>query len=217
MTSPCSDRPAQHICAGFRMSWARAIGIAAAGLLLAVLPQAVFSHSGGTPRLTAAPVGPYRVYAWTQPEPWRTGKVHVTVGVTQPVSDDALSAQVMEQPVASAVVTVTFRSELDPAQVVTVPGVHQAALSDVYFDAQTSLPTDGPWTVTVDVAAPDGGGQAAFSVDVLPARSINWILIAGAALVFAAALAFLGWRARSQAAQTPPVRPRRERAKKVSA
>lgn len=185
--------------------------------LLALLPQTARAHGGGTPRLTAAPVGPYQLYAWTQPEPWRAGKVHVTVGVTQPVTDTELAAQMMEQPVPDARVTVTFRSEVDPAQVVTVPGVHQAVLSDVYFDAETTLPTDGPWRVTVDVAAPAGGGQGEFAVDVLPPRTVNWVLVAGAAIVVVAGLAFLGWRARARPVQSSPTPARRGRAKKASA
>lgn len=199
------------------IAWPSLLPVIVACALLTMLPHTARAHGGGTPRLTAAPIGPYRLYAWTQPEPWRTGKVHVTVGVTQPVTDTALAAQRMEQPVPDARVTVTFRSEADPAQVVTVPGVHQALLNDVYFDAETTLPTDGPWRVTVAVAAPGGGGQGEFLVDVLPPRSINWAWVAGVILVLAAGLAILGWRVRAHPAQTPPASARRGRAKKVSA
>jgi hypothetical protein len=198
-------------------AWSSLLSLIAACFLLAWLPQTARAHGGGTPRLTAAPVGPYRLYAWTQPEPWRAGKVHVTVGVTQPVTDTQLATQLMEQPVPDAEVVVTFRSEVDPTQVVTVPGVHQSVLNDVYFDAETTLPTAGPWRVTVEVAAPEGGGQGEFVVDVLPPRTVNWTLVAGAVLVVTAGLVFVGWRARARPTQPLSVATRRGRAKKASA
>ena len=46
--------------------------------------SSLLAHGGGTSQLSNAEAGPYRVFAWTTPEPWRAGEVHVTVAVTLP-------------------------------------------------------------------------------------------------------------------------------------
>jgi hypothetical protein len=42
------------------------------------------AHGGGVPQLTNAPAGPYRVSAWTQPDPPRAGTLHLSIAVSAP-------------------------------------------------------------------------------------------------------------------------------------
>ena len=64
-------------------------------------PQSGLAHGGGAPQITDAPAGPYRLFAWSSPDPWRTGTAaHITVAITlvdaagqiTPVSDATVTA-----------------------------------------------------------------------------------------------------------------------------
>lgn len=175
-------------------------------VLLNALGGALYAHGGGTPRLTAADAGPYSVFAWTEPEPWRAGEVHVTVAVTTPPPGDAVINNdvvnnLLEQPVEDAQVTVTFRPLAggDPIVVPTQPG----ALNAFYLEADTVLPHAGDWAVDVDVSGPDGAGVATFTANVLAAQQLNrWVLLAGGA-GFLALLVLIGVRARLAGTKQP--------------
>ena len=52
-------------------------------LLASALPAVAGAHGGGKQQLAAEPVGSYRVYVWTSPDPWQVGQAHTTVAVTQ--------------------------------------------------------------------------------------------------------------------------------------
>ena len=83
-------------------------------LVLVSTGRSVHAHGGGTPRLTAEPVGPYSLFAWTEPEPMRAGDVHVTLAVTTPPPADAVVNNdvvnnLLEQPIDGAEAVVTFR------------------------------------------------------------------------------------------------------------
>lgn len=179
--------------------------VCALGLAFAAVNVA-HAHGGGTPRLTAAPVGPYSAFVWTEPEPWRAGEVHVTLTVTTPPPDDAavnndVVNNLLEQPIDGAEATITFRPRNggEPLVVAARPGT----LNALYLEADTVLPTAGMWTVEVDVVGPDGGGTASFDVDVLSARGLNpWVLIGGGAALLAV-IALIAVRAR-QPKDTPP-------------
>lgn len=163
------------------------------GLIL--VPTVLWAHGGGTPQLTDVPSGPFRLYAWTQPNPMRVGDIHVSVGVT-----DALlpSAQGLEQPVADAAVMVTLTPLDPPGESITVP-TQPWTLSAVYFEADATLPTAGRWRFTIDVTSPAGTGQAAFELDVLAARTLSTPLLAGGAVGFILLLVLIGLRNRQQA------------------
>src|SRR3954465_2530617 len=81
------------------------IGMLAA-LFTAAFEPPLYAHGGGTPRLTSAPVGPYRLYAFTDPEPWRVGQTHVSLAVTKPTPDD--NNNQLETPVTDVAITVTY-------------------------------------------------------------------------------------------------------------
>jgi hypothetical protein len=166
--------------------WTRVV--CALGLALAAV-NVVYAHGGGTPRLTAAPVGPYSVFVWTEPEPWRADEVHVTLTVTTPPPDDAainndVVNNLLEQPIDGAEAIITFRPPNGGAPLVVA--ARPGTLNAFYLEADTVLPTAGLWTVEVDVTGPDGGGIVSFDVDVLSARGLNpWVLIGGGAILLA--------------------------------
>ena len=80
-------------------------------VLLANLPfrrhSAAVAHGGGTPRLTNAEAGPYRVYAWSEPDPLLAGDVHLSVVLTvpaesRPADPTQRSGTQVEEPVTDA-------------------------------------------------------------------------------------------------------------------
>src|SRR5690606_23754773 len=76
-----------------RQYWIAVCPRAVQGMLLALAMFAITSgissaHGGGTPQLSDVEAGPFRLFVWTSPEPWRAGgEAHVTVAVTS--LDDA--------------------------------------------------------------------------------------------------------------------------------
>ena len=168
-------------------------------LVLVSTGRSAHAHGGGTPRLTAEPVGPYSLFAWTEPEPMRAGDVHVTLAVTTPPPADAVVNNdvvnnLLEQPIDGAEAVVTFRPADGgaPVQLAAQPGT----LNAFYLEADTRLPAAGRWTIEVAVSGPDGAGSASFDVDVLPARGINRSLIFGGLGLFLAVLVAIGLWAR---------------------
>lgn len=166
-------------------------------LLFVVLlvPSTLQAHNGGTAQLTNVLSGPFRLYAWTQPDPMRAGEIHISVGLT----DASLpAASGLEQPVADAVVSVTLIPVDPPGEPIPV-ATEPWSLSAVYFEADATLPTAGLWRFMINVTSPAGQGQAAFALTVLPARALNGSLLAGAGLAFCLLLLLIGLRNRRQA------------------
>ena len=166
------------------------------GLLLTMIPVPVVAHGGGTPQLTAVPAGPYHLFAWTTPEPWRVGEVHTTVAVTQPDADGR------DVPISGAQVTVIYRPVDTVSQPISVMAVEGSGAQAGFYEADALLPSAGAWAVTIQVAGAAGSGEAAFAYSVLPAESgVNWLLVglglAGVAL--AAAVLLAGWRTKRRA------------------
>ena len=162
---------------------------------LVMVPSTMQAHNGGTPQLTSVLSGPFRLYAWTQPDPMRAGEIHISVGVTDATLPTATG---LEQPVADAVVTVTLTPVEPPGEPITV-ATQPWTLSAVYFEADATLPTAGLWRFTINVTSPAGQGQAEFALEVLAARALNGPLLGGAGLAFVLFLLLVGWRNRRQA------------------
>ena len=156
------------------------VGIWTALVAAGALDGTAAAHGGGTPQLSDVAAGPYRLFVWTQPEPWRAGEVHVTVAVILPAESGAGG---VDRPVIDAAVTIGLTGPAgEDYQVDAAP---PALLSNPTYEADARPPTSGPWQITVAVAGQEGAGGARFTVDVLPARTVNWALLAGgvAALV----------------------------------
>ena len=147
--------------------------------LLVLLPTSTaLAHGGGTPQLIQAPAGPYEVYAWTNPTPVRAGTLHVTVAVTDPASGE---------PVLNVPVEVTA-SPASGAPIAS-PATHDQATIKSYYETDLEIPSEGPLQVTISFQAPQGPGEASFSVDVQPRSFTNWLVIGVAGLVLIVA----GW------------------------
>lgn len=177
-----------------------------------IAPSSIaLAHGGGAPRLTNAPAGPYRVYAWSDPEPWRVGEVHLSLAVTQPASDaEAAPGAMLEVPVSDAEITVTLTPVAGgaPIRLIAAP---QAMFGDFYFEADTILPADGLWDVTVEINGPQGSGSSSFQIEALPPPTLNWTLVGAGigTLVLMAALAGVMSRRGASNAEARPRRTRR--------
>jgi hypothetical protein len=188
-------------------------------MLLVAAPMStdLYAHGGGTPRLTSVPVGPYRLYAWSEPEPWRVGEVHLSLAVTMP-NPDSTSNQI-EVPVTDVQVLVTYSAmngnEADTSVApIVVEAVRQEFLSNFYYESDPTLIRVGEWQVNVDLSGPEGTGNIQFAMETLPPQTVNWTMVGGAAGALIVALALLAVWSRSQqpnAAQRPTPRGARRR------
>jgi hypothetical protein len=173
-------------------------------LLASLLPAAAWAHGGGTPRLTASPAGPYRVYAWSEPEPWRAGEVHLSLAVTLPGDGT-------ETPVTDAQLAVTFTPAADPQGQFVVQATRQSALNDYYYEADTELPAAGDWQITIAVNGPAGSGSTGFDISAAPPRTLNWTLVIGGAGILMILVTLMGLWARRRPANPAPARPGQRR------
>jgi hypothetical protein len=170
-------------------------------------PLRVAAHGGGTPQLTRVPAGPYLVYAWASPEPWRVGQAHTTVAVT--VLGDA-----GETPVTGAQVVVIYdqtdgSDQTDRSDAtITAQAIEGKGANAGFYEADAELPTAGAWRVTVQVAGTAGNGQASFDYQVQPATaSTNWWLLGLGAVLLCGAIGFGIMQVRKtkcNAGQPPP-------------
>ena len=162
-------------------------------LLLILFPyDAVLAHGGGTSRLDNVAAGPYRLYAWTQPEPLRVGEIHVTIGVVM-TNESSTSAEdgLLEKPVTEAEVTVTF---------VAVDGTVEAIETlatlggpgSVYYETDAILPTAGAWRFIIDVNSAAGDGSVEFVEELLAVRRLNVPLALGGGGVFVILIVLIG-------------------------
>jgi hypothetical protein len=157
----------------------------------------VYAHGGGRAQLTNVPVGPYHVFVWTSPDPWRVGDAHTTVAVTRPLGD----GQAM--PVEGAQVRVTYAPAGKPGEARQVAAVEQGGTQPGFYEADADVAQTGDWEIRIDVSGPEGSGSAAFTTPVLPAQGFNWWLVGGAVLMVLVGIGFLGTR---------PRKPRRSKA-----
>lgn len=155
----------------------------AAALLASLAGGAADAHGGGTPQLTGVPAGPYRVYAWTTPEPWRVGAAHTTVAVT------LLDAAGRETPVSGAQVTVLY-APAGGGEPLAAQAAEGSGAQAGFYEADADLPAAGAWQVTIQVAGAAGSGEAGFTNSVqLVESGVNWWLVAAGAAALALAAA----------------------------
>jgi hypothetical protein len=199
----------------WRLAVALVIGVLSS-LFSAPIDPPLYAHGGGTPRLTSVPVGPYRLYAWSEPEPWRVGQVHLSLAVTIP-NPDSNSNQI-EMPVTDADITVTYTpmvdngagNVIDTSQTpIVVKAVRQEFLSDFYYEADPTLTRVGDWQIHVAVAGPEGAGSTEFAMQTFPERTLNWTLIAGAGLLLVVIIVLIALWSRSQQPAQAVHRPHR--------
>jgi hypothetical protein len=176
------------------------------GMLWVAFPQPLSAHGGGTPRLTNAEAGPYRVYAWSEPDPWRVGEVHLSLAVTKVNTDTTANAPV-ELPVKDADVMVTFAPATGDGAPITIQAAPATLLTNNYFEAITNLPSEGEWAMTIAVDGPEGSGTTDFTLEALPQRAINWLWVGGVGVITLLIAVTAFWSSRQQPA--PSSRPKR--------
>ncbi|MCE7981834.1 MAG: hypothetical protein DYG89_11615 [Caldilinea sp. CFX5] len=154
-------------------------------LLLSLWPGHLLAHGGGTPRLTDAAVGPYRLFVWSQPDTPRVGEMHFTVAVVAADGDAnaADSGDTLDTPVLDATVQLQLRAADDPEQMLVSAATRDQALFPQYYETDFDLPKAGAWRASVTVNGPAGAGDATFDFEVLPPRQLNWTMVAGGFLL----------------------------------
>ena len=181
-----SGRFAPRVAWGFgqRSGWVVAIRILV--LLVAVAPfvesKQAQAHGGGTARLVDEPVGPYRLFVWTRPEPIRVGTAHFTVGVfSQSSGSDA------DEPVLEATVALSLMPSAGDSSWQGQASREESA-NKLYYEADAMISMEGEWQATVVVSGPAGSGSATFGFEAAE-RGINWKVV-GVAAVAVVALAW---------------------------
>lgn len=158
-------------------------------IALSLSAAPLYAHGGGIPRLTDVVAGPYRIFAWTQPEPLRVGAIHLSIAV---VKGERTNAS-LDEPVTDAAVTVALAPAAGEQQApLEVSAVLQPQLGNYYYEADATLPTEGEWRFTIKVRGALGEADAAFVGEVLSVRQINWTLIIGGGVLLAALLVLIG-------------------------
>jgi hypothetical protein len=178
--------------------------LAVTGLILWLLtisfaPVPLYGHGGGVPRLTGEIAGPYRIFAWTQPEPLHVGDIHLSIAVVKGAPADDKGVEGLDEPVTDAAVMVQLRPTTGETAPITIEAVLQEQLGSYYYEADATLPTPGEWRFTIEVRGALGEGSAAFATEVLAARRINWLLVAVAGLLLCCLLGLIGLWNRMQA------------------
>jgi hypothetical protein len=145
-------------------------------------PTVALAHGGGTPRLIDVPVGPYRLYVWSSPEPLRVGDMHVTIAVVEAAQTSAK----LDEPVVDANVRVLLKPLNEQNEPFARAATNQTTLLQRYYETDFSIPAAGIWQAVIEVSGPAGAGSASFDVEVLPPRRLNWqiaLIITGALLI----------------------------------
>jgi hypothetical protein len=153
-----------------------------------VAADTVWAHGGGTPQLVNAQAGPYRVSAWTQPDPIRVGKVHITVAVAEPATEQSEADNL----VLDATVRVHLQALERGGESLVVLATRENAVNKLFYEADLDLTSEGQWRMTIQVKGPAGAGGASFDVEVLSPSAFNslarrWPMWGGAGLILLAA------------------------------
>jgi hypothetical protein len=153
--------------------------------VLLLLASPLQAHGGGKQQLAGEVAGPYRLYVWTSPDPWRVGEAHTTVAVTRllPSGEETPSTGLQ-----------VFATYVQGEQRQRIAAVEQAGAQAGYYEADNAVATAGDWQVTVEVTGAEGQGTAGFAESVLPATQFNWWLIGGGVLLALLLLGFFGTR-----------------------
>lgn len=168
------------------MAWAKtALAVAFLLILWALCPD-VWAN-GGTLQLAKAQAGPYMVSVWTQPEPPRVGRLHMSVAIMRPPA---------EKPVLDATVRLTAQAR-DQAETRLVTLAQRGQGSNkLLYDTTLELPTAGRWHFTIQVNGPLGEGNAAFMLTAVASSSRLGPLFALAGGATSLVLVWLLWHQR---------------------
>lgn len=163
--------------------------------MLALTAGVSSAHGGGTPQLSDVEAGPFRLFVWTSPEPWRAGgEAHVTVAVT------SLDAAGQTIPVDAAAVAIELAPADAPERAIVLAATPLTGARAGFYEGDTSLAQAGAWEVSVKVSTAAGTGDAGFVYQVQPGSQVNWLMWLGAVLAVLAIVGYLGTRRTKKAA-----------------
>jgi hypothetical protein len=160
-----------------------------AGLLL--WPAPAVAHAGGAPVLTDAEAGPYRVYAWMQPEPLYVGQVHLSVALVRSLPNGS-QADALQEPVTDAQIMAHFEPVSDATQTITTQVEPLQGLGGFYYETDVTLPKADRWRISLEIDGADGHGEISLERQVLPTRRVNWRLVLGSAVVLVLLVGLMG-------------------------
>lgn len=160
-------------------------------------PHTGLAHSSGAPVLTDQAAGPYRLFAYAQPEQFSVGSVHIAVAVTLAPAKNNQTNGLLE-PVSDARVHLRWEPQSQPTQAFTAEAISQSALSDMFYETDVAIPFADLWRVTIEVDGTQGTGSATFERQVLAQRQFNWVLITAALITLALLIGLLWLWQRSQ-------------------
>lgn len=172
------------------------------GLVLSLTVYPVQAHGGGALQLANAETGPYRASVWTQPDPIRVGVVHLTIAVSESPPPGVRDGETGE-PVLDARVGVQLEAAEPRGEKLVAFATRENAVNKLFYEVDFNLPAEGRWQVTIEVQGPDGGGSAAFEIEVLPPSALArlgtryWPVLGGVGLVLLVAV-WLMWPSRGR-------------------
>jgi hypothetical protein len=174
-------------------------------LTLTAVARPAQAHGGGTPQLAIVEAGPYRVSAWTEPDPIRVGQLHVTVAVFEAPAPGA-----QEGETGPLVLDAQVQVKLEPldhaAETLTAQATRQNALNKLFYETDLELPSQGQWHAIINVQGPAGAGSADFQIQALPPSKLGslgpfiWTALGALGLL----LAVVVWWSRSARTQDEP-------------
>lgn len=151
----------------------RAVGLALIVTFAGVgVARPAWAHGGGVPQLTNAEAGPYRVSAWTLPDPIRVGEMHVSVAISEPPAPGTVE-EGMGDLVLDAQVRVQLEPVAQPGEGLVTFATREEAVNKLFYETDVDLPSEGQWQVNILVEGPAGSGKASFELRVLPASTFN--------------------------------------------
>lgn len=149
-----------------------------AGWLTPTPPRAL-AHGIGTPQVVNAPVGPYLVWIYTDPEPIQVGEMHLSLAVVEPATSQALT---------NITATVQMRAVDAPTALITATASSADSLTPLLLNAVLAPPSAGQWQVQVQIDGPLGVNDVGFTVTVTPEPGITWTMV----LYIALGILFIG-------------------------
>lgn len=159
-------------------------------LSLIFFGPSVLAHAGvGTQQINNQNIGPYRIWAWSDPEPPVVGSYHVAVALTESLENDPNGFA--GEPILNADVVVEMEHQTSGVQLIA-QATHEDAVNKLFYEAILAPQQTGTWEIRVIIQGPEGPVQASYS-DEVESPAFPWIAVGGGvlALLLAGAGTFL--------------------------
>lgn len=173
--------------------FARCLLLMIAALMALHGTQPAAAHTEGKMQLSAASAGPFRITAWTAPDPAQAGDIHVTALLFS--AEDAA-------PILDADVVVFLTPGAGPTAERSQIALREGGANNLYYESIFAGVEPGDYEVRLQMNGADGEvGEATFPLEVVSASRTNWLVVAAIALALVIAAAAILVRRRPR----PPV------------